>query len=199
MPANDLQQIAEIFLSEDAIENLCQCGSFLVERFRFLSTKKTSLCNDTLFGRCETKTGPCSYLHTCRHLGDCRNSTCRRPHDFSREPNYELVCQAQCQNLSPVLLFRLLQLKRQNVEREAMEKSSTSTSVDLICPSLVRNQPVDIGHLEKFLRSNGFPIKKILLLTKDEYFHRWRISLRDDQSKSFIRHELSSSFCIFRH
>ena len=167
MSTNDLQQIAEIFLSEDAIEVDLHYNSLLV-------------------GRCVTKATPCPYLHAYRYLGDGRSLKSRRQHDFNRGANHKLVWQAKYQNLSPVLLFRLSPFKLQNVKRAAIEKSPTSTPVDLICPSLICNEQFDIGHLENFLYSNGFRIEKVLLLTEDKHFHRWRISLSDDQRKDVV-------------
>ena len=240
---NDLQEIAEIFLSKGAIEledqelieSLRQCGtslssadlrhivqsvgsslfeldchsnSFLVrlepkvklslrslvdENLSFcFRYKQISLCEDYLSGRCNTKTVPCSYLHACRYFGDCWSPKCRRPHDFSRGANFRLVCRAQCQDLSPVLLFRLLQFKRQHVKKE-----TTSTSVDLSCPAVVQNRPINIEDVKNFLRSNAFPVQQVLLSTTNSHFHRWRISLRDEQSKSLVGDDSSSSFVHF--
>ena len=158
--------------------------------------EKISLCEDFLADVYDTRADGCSHLHVCHYFAHCRDPKCRRPSDFTCGDDSELVCQTQCQNLSPVLLFRLLQFKRQNDERETMEKAF-STPIDLSCPSLVQNRPVDIGHLKNFLRSNGFPVGKILFSMKDEHFHRWRISLRDEQSKGLARNDASPSFPTF--
>jgi hypothetical protein len=64
-------------------------------------------------GKCKFfKTGGCNALHLCRQFGHCEKKDCHFPHNLRNANNRRIIEQANCQNIDPFLLVRLIQLKQ---------------------------------------------------------------------------------------
>ncbi|CAF4224636.1 unnamed protein product [Rotaria socialis] len=74
---------------------------------------KIEICQGYLGNHCPAKPNPCERLHICRHFeGNCPSANCTFPHDFSKGYNRKIIAEHHCQFINPLLLIKLLRLKK---------------------------------------------------------------------------------------
>ncbi|CAF4921366.1 unnamed protein product, partial [Rotaria sp. Silwood1] len=99
------------------------------ERVTIRVEPKIEICGEFLNNNCKPKGKQCDRLHICRHFeGNCPSQNCGFPHDFSTGYNRKIIAENHCQYVNPILLIKLLRLKKSSSRPPASRLSRTRGS-----------------------------------------------------------------------